>query len=109
MGAAVVAHPRPRRTAAYIGFFTWSIATFFLAKSINVFSFWVPRNVMPYLGFVTPPNAFAEIAVHHLIQLTITIALIAVMVHSLKAGTWEEFGFTLTRWKSSLRDVGIFR
>jgi len=34
---------------------------------------------LPYLGFTIPANAYAELVVHHVVQLCITIALIAVM------------------------------
>lgn len=103
-----MAHQQPRNTAAYAGFFAWSIATFLLAKAINVFSFWVPRKLMPYVGLAISSNALAEIVVHHLIQLTITIVCIAVAVCVLNAATWQRFGFTLNRWRSSFRDIGIF-
>jgi membrane protease YdiL (CAAX protease family) len=63
---------------------------------------------LSYLGFTIPANAYAELVVHHVVQLCITIALIAVIIHWLHLETWKGFGFTMTRWKSSLRDAGAF-
>jgi uncharacterized protein len=99
---------KPLWEAGVSFFLCWVIATFFLAKSINLFSFWVPRKLLPSIGVMVPDNAFALITIHHLVQLVVTLALIGMLIHWFHVATWKEFGFSWANWKASIRDACRF-
>lgn len=90
-------------------FAAWVIATFALAKSINVLSFGAARAVMTAVsGAHQEGGSIAELAVHHGVQLGITLCLVALCVSRFKVATWRQFGFTAHGWRPSVRGAVVF-
>lgn len=78
------------------------LAGMILAKTVNEVSFWVADRAFPLVADLDPDGVFLHITIHHLVQLAITLVVMALAIRAVPGQSWTRFGFT---WKGARQSL----